>query len=625
MASNTARRSSSTGIPPFMALFILLAGALLLFHLAVLANAGVTGGVAPTLSETTSALISSPTNPVAGFPAGAQVGNMAYVFFALLIGLLVGVLFLLGRLFSSNAKRGKGRTRREQTATAHRTSYAQVKDTLSKKAALESAKVPLRSLLIPPKATKEEKKELAAKIDNLPESMLIVPLGKTVVEKKELFGQSEDTTVVIAPPRSGKSARLASGRILDAPAAFMATSTRPDLFDITAGSIEEAGDRKTWVFDVFNMSGWDRVARWNPIAGAEDIEVALRRGKAWAGAQPMKGVKGGDWFNTRAGNILGRLFFLAAVAGKDMEDVLEWAHDLESDSITDIIRSYENVPGVRAVGAYMKNLVSRGGDDGNFAVKQALSELLEPLSIPRVMEQMNAPAGEAFDFEAFVNSRDGLYLLADPASHKGVGPLVSMFAAEVIETARRESVKKPGGRFWPPFTAVLDEAPNLAAFPEMGSLVTTTGGNGISVMIFAQDPEQIVDRWGQAQAKEIMNSANAKYYFPGLGINQYTEELAKLVGEYDLERSSRTRSERGASSTSYSMDEKQVMTAKDINELPAGTALLRYRNLAPIHVSMNAYWEREDGAHIQALRYETAVSCGRDPKLNELNLNLNQQ
>lgn len=620
MASSGARRSSSKGIPPFMAIFIIVAGVLVLFHLAVLANAGVTGGVAPSLSDTTQAVISSWKNPVAGYAPSAQVGKLAYVFFALLIGLLVGVLVLLGRLFSSDAKRGKGRTRREQTATAHRTSYAQVKDTLSKKAALESAKVPLRSLLIPPKATKEEKKELAAKIDNLPESMLIVPLGKTVVEKKELFGQSEDTTVVIAPPRSGKSARLASGRILDAPAAFMATSTRPDLFDITAGSIEEAGDRKVWVFDVFGMSGWGRVARWNPIAGAEDIEVALRRGKAWAGAQPMKGVKGGDWFNTRAGNILGRLFFIAAISGRDMEKVVEWAHNLETQDIADILEEYAHVPGVPAVTSYMSNLISRGGDDGNFAVKQALSELLEPLAIPRVMEQMNAPAHEAFDFEAFVNSRDGLYLLADPAAHAGVGPLVSMFAAEVIETARRESVKKPGGRFWPPFTAVLDEAPNLAAFPNMGPLVTTTGGNGISVMIFAQDPEQIVDRWGASQAKEIINAANVKYYFAGLGINQYTEELAKLVGEYDLERSSRTRSERGGSSTSYSLDEKQVMTAKDINELPSGTALLRYRNLAPVHVALDAYWEREDGARIQALRYETAQKCGRDPRLNELNL-----
>lgn len=155
MASNATQRPSK-GIPSFMAIFIIVAGALLLFHLAVLANAGVTGGVAPTLAETTSALISSPTNPVAGFSAGAQVGKMAHVFFALLIGLLVGVLVLLSRLFSSHAKKGKGRTRREQTATAHRTSYAQVKDTLSKKAALESAKVPLRSLLIPPKATKDE-------------------------------------------------------------------------------------------------------------------------------------------------------------------------------------------------------------------------------------------------------------------------------------------------------------------------------------------------------------------------------------------------------------------------------------------------------------------------------------
>lgn len=620
--SSKAQRSSSksNGIPPFMIFFIMVSGLFLIFHLAVLGNSAVSGGVAPTLSDTTTAVTTSWKNPAAGYLPEAGITWLSYLFFALLLLLLIAMLVLLNKVFSPSKNNRTGRTRREQTARAHRTSYDQVKGTLSKKAALEAAKVPLRSLLIPPTASKEEKKSLAQKIDNLPESMLIVPLGKTVKEKKELFGQSEDTTLVIAPPRSGKSARLASGRILDAPAAVMATSTRPDLFDITAGSIEEDPTRQAWVFDVFNMSRWNKVARWNPIVGSEDIEVALRRGKAWAGAQPMKGVKGGDWFNTRAGNILGRLFFIAAVAGKTMEDVLEWAHDLESDSIADIVNSYEDVPGMRAVGAYMRNLSSPGNDDGNFAVKQALSELLEPLSLPRVMEQMNASTAEAFDFVRFVNSKDALYLLADPAAHKGIGPLVSMFAAEVIETARCESVKKPGGRFWPPFTAVLDEAPNLAAFPEMGSLVTTTGGNGIAVIIFAQDPEQIVDRWGQAQAKEIMNAANAKYYFPGLGINPYTEELAKLVGDYDLERSSRTQSQRGGSSTSYSTDERQVMTAKDINELPSGTAMLRYRNLSPVHVSMSAYWEREDGKHIQELRYSTAVACGRDPRLNELSL-----
>lgn len=620
MASNTQRRSSSKGIPPFMVVFILVCGALLLFHLAALANSAISGGVTPTLSDTTSAVISSWKNPAAGYAPATGISWLAYLFFALLLILLVATIFMLSKVFSTSSKKNAGRTRRERTAQAHRTSYEQVKGSMSKAAALESAKVPLRSLLIPPDASPREKKELERKIDELPESALILSLGKTVAEKKELFGLTEDTTLVIAPPRSGKSSRLAAGRILDAPAAFVATSTRHDLFDMTAGVIEEDAQRKVWVFDLDNVSGWHRLARWNPIIGSEDIEVALRRGKAWAGAQPMKGVKGGDWFNKRAGEILGRLFFIAAVAGKDMEDVLEWAHDLESEAIADIVQSYEDVPGMRAVGAWMRSLSSPGQDDGNFAVKQSLSGLLEPLAFPRVMRQMNASADEAFDFIRFVNSKDGLYLIADPAANQGIAPFVSMFAAEVIETARRESVKNPGGRFWPQFTAVLDEAPNLAAFPEMGPLVTTTGGNGIAVVLFAQDPEQIVDRWGQHQATEIMNAANAKYYFPGLGINRYTEELAKLVGDYDLERSSRTRSERGGSSTSYSTDEKQIMTAKDINDLPSGTAMLRYRNLSPIHVSMPAYWEREDGQHVQEMRYRTAVACGRDPRLKDLSI-----
>src|SRR5579871_1273447 len=48
------------------------------------------------------------------------------------------------------------------------------------------------------------------------------------------FAGAESTVLVVGPPRSGKTSRLVIPSVLDAPAAVVSTSTKPDVLEATA-------------------------------------------------------------------------------------------------------------------------------------------------------------------------------------------------------------------------------------------------------------------------------------------------------------------------------------------------------------------------------------------------------
>lgn len=93
---------------------------------------------------------------------------------------------------------------------------------------------------------------------------------------------------------------------------------------------------------------------------------------------------------------------------------------------------------------------------------------------------------------------------------------------------------------------VLDEAPNLAAFPKMPSIVADSGGRGIEVFWFAQAESQLVDRWGENGAKTILASTNVRYYLPGLDL-ETVKPLSEQMGTFDRKRTSMTRQADGRS------------------------------------------------------------------------------
>lgn len=421
--------------------------------------------------------------------------------------------------------------------------------------------------------------------------------------KTALWAQWEDAGWCYAPQRAGKTLFIVVPAILEAIGPVLTTSTKVDVLFWTAIARQQKG--RVVVFDLDQISNWPDQARWNPIDGCEDQTEALDRGLAWASAAPMEGTRNGDWFSKQAAAILGRLLHAAAIGHKDMGDVIRWIVTPSDSEPVEILgqAGYDDV----FTGHLKERLSSRAGETQD-SIKATLMGLVEPLVSERVLSQFRVPASAAFRADEFLNGNNTLYVLADGADSR-MAPLVSMFTDYVFRTAKRLSQQRPGGRLWPPLSMLLDEAPNVAALPNMISVLTDSGGRGIRVMGFSQSFAQNVARWGKEVAEAIEETANTKLLLPGLKASNL-KEYAEEMGSRDEERTSYSMG-RGGGSRTVSTLEKSIMKAEELKHLDVGQAVLVYRNVPPTIVRLEPVFERKDAPGLKDQKRQAEALTGR--------------
>ncbi|MCD4850782.1 type IV secretory system conjugative DNA transfer family protein [Paenarthrobacter nitroguajacolicus] len=451
--------------------------------------------------------------------------------------------------------------------------YKDLEPRMGKKAALAKAR---QALELPEDATEDE---------------MIVALCK--LDGQTLYVQHEDSMWVFAPQRSGKSLFLAVGIILDAPGPVVTTSTKNDVLMLTAVARQRRGQVE--VFDLQDISGWPNKVRWNVIAGCEDPDEALARAKAWAGAQPMGNVKNGDFFNSKAAAVLGRFLHAAALGGRGIEDVVRWSNNFADKEPLEILIDH-GAP--EAFSARLRALTTSRAGETVDSIQETLAGLLEPLSSPTAMQMLSPAEGEGFDMNRFLAKPNTVYLLTD-GERSPIAPLVAMFADFMFRKAQRISQSKPGGRLWPVFTMVLDEAPNVAALPDMAGALSDSGGRGIRVIGFSQSFAQNRQRWGNEAATAIRGTSSIRMFLPGLEELDELEKIAKAAGVTKRQRVS-TSQGKGGSSRTTSEEERPVIRAHDIQQLPVGEAFMHYSNVKPAKVKLTPWWERKDAEQIRA-------------------------
>jgi len=491
------------------------------------------------------------------------------------------VMVIAGIVGSAWANLRFGKKRPEATGLPR---YKDFEPRMGRKAALQQAR---QALTLPEDASEED---------------IIVALCK--LDGEVLYVQHEDSMWVYAPQRSGKTLWLAVGIVVDAPGAVLATSTKIDLLQLTALLRQKRGKVET--FDLQDVSGWPFAITWDPVAGCEDPDEALARGKAWAGAQPMGDVKNGDWFSSKAAAILGRFLHAAALGGLTIEAVVRWSNDFSNTEPLEILR--ENGAPV-AFSERLQALTSSRAGETVDSIQETLAGLLEPLASPKALRFLTPAQGEGFDVENYLNGSNTLYLITNGANSP-VAPLVTMFADHIFRKAQKMSQTRAGGRLWPVFTMVLDEAPNVAAFPAMDEALSDSGGRGIRIIGFSQSFAQNEQRWGPAGAKAIRGTSSVRVLLPGLEELDELERMAKAAGTTIRERTSTSTSNSGVSRT-VSTEERPVIRAHEIQQMTRGQGFMHYSNLRPAVVDLIPYWERPDGAQIKKDKATVETMTGR--------------
>jgi type IV secretion system protein VirD4 len=347
------------------------------------------------------------------------------------------------------------------------------------------------------------------------------------------FAEPQHSVLVLGPPRSGKTSALIVPNILCAAGAVVTTSTKPDVLDATAAA--RAGVGTCHLFDptdsVVDRPGVHRL-RWSPVPACASWRTALATAQALVAVgshgSGTATASAAHW-TERAQSLLAPLLHAAALEGADMRTVLGWvdrhralpAQQILTGAGTGVPRDL--LDGIVTTDERELSGIwsTASGALGGFRSEEALAATTRP----------------DFDPRHFVRSADTVYIAA-PAHHQAlVAPLVVGLLNDIRRAAYERSAADDAGhdpaRRPPPVLLALDELANIAPLPDLPSMISEGGGQGVVTLACFQDLSQARHRW-PTQADGFPSLFGTTVVLPGIGDVRTLEALSVLSGDHEL-------------------------------------------------------------------------------------------
>jgi type IV secretion system protein VirD4 len=420
------------------------------------------------------------------------------------------------------------------------------------------------------------------------------------VGRQRIWSPIEDVTIRVGGPRTGKSGEIA-GRILDAPGAVIATSTRTDLLELTGPVRARVGP--VWVFNPSGIARLDSTIVFDPLVGCENAKTATERATDMlSGAEGPSGEGSRDraFWQGQAIRVLGGLMHAAALGGASMLDVQRWVADpgehagavqrhlrnSKQESIrVDALQFVTTNNNTRSsiTSTIMPALAWMNDENAAMAAGQGVSP--GPVL---VNGEVHVTDRAGFDVAELLLTRGTVYLLG--AEDSQVAPLVCALTGHIARTARQLASEMPGGRLDPNLTLALDEAALICPIP-LDRWTSDMGGRNITIHIAVQSRAQLRQRWGDTGAAAILNNAATLIVFGG---GRDTDDLmvySTLAGE----RREKTRvHDPHGRLVSTGTQRVAVLPPAQIAQLGFGQVVIFRRGLAPVIGRVEMAWKRHD-------------------------------
>ena len=324
------------------------------------------------------------------------------------------------------------------------------------------------------------------------------PLGRAHPGGMPLWPSWEASLRLVAPPGEGKTFRALVPVLRQHPGPAIATSTKADLYELTA--IARAKRGPVFALDPDLLAPAAEPARWSPVTGCEQSEVAERRAAALVAATgDDNDTQNGTFFRDSARDLLKAYLHAAALEGLDIRAVLDWSRRPEDPSPAEVLLSS---PSAAAGWGDLVGLHTTGSPETTSGVLRYVARALACFSHDAVIEACCPEPGEALDIEQFLIDNGTIYLLGKGSRLGAVAPLITAFADEVFDCAERLAATMPNRRLDPPLLGLLDEAPSIAPVPSLPELLADGRGRGIVLVYAMQSFSQAVTRWGAAAGRD---------------------------------------------------------------------------------------------------------------------------
>jgi type IV secretory pathway TraG/TraD family ATPase VirD4 len=409
----------------------------------------------------------------------------------------------------------------------------------------------------------------------------------------------EEVVLVFGGPRTGKTGWLA-GRVVDAPGAVVVTSTRTDLYTLTAPLRRERGP--VFVFNAVALGGIESTITFDPLTGCSDPVTAMERATDMLAATSTRGA-GGDreFWEAQARRVLAALLHAAALGELSMSDVLGWVSNPRAGErqLTGLLRR-------SAEPAFEKDATQfiTTNDRTQTSITSTIMPALGWLTSPAA--RAAATGEQRFDVAELLASRATVYLLGAEESH--AAPLVCALTGHIAREARRIAPAEPGGRLDPPLGLYLDEAALISPVP-LESWTSDMGGRGVTIVANFQSRAQLLSRWGAHDAATILNNTGAVMVFGGTRDRDDLEFWSTLAGERDEPITTTDIHGRVASRTTRRVP---VLAPAQIANLPFRRVVVIRKGMPPVVGRAQMVWERRDvrARHRLARRMERRQRWG---------------
>lgn len=387
------------------------------------------------------------------------------------------------------------------------------------------------------------------------------------------FSHPQQGVLVLGPPRSGKTTSLVIPNVLLAPGAVVSTSTKPEVLVATAAERARLG--RCWMFDPTGTtppSPGVTPLRWSPVPACRDWDTAIRTTRAMTvAARPSGHLGESAHWTERAEALLAPLMHAAALNGSGIDQVNRWVncHDLDVAQVTLTLHGSQ-------LGSDILTGLSKTDDRELSGIWSTASGVLAAYRSERALAQAREPN---FDPRALASTSDTVYICAPGRDQALTAPLV----VGLIEQIRAGAYEATGAaalarrRPGPPVALLLDEAANIAPLPDLPSIVSEGGSQGLITMACFQDLSQARSRWGAA-ADGFPTLFGAKVVLGGINDMRTLDMVSRLAGEAEVPHNSATRRPwpigRQHASVTRSTRRQPRLPVDAIANLPPGESIL---------------------------------------------------
>lgn len=442
-------------------------------------------------------------------------------------------------------------------------------------------------------------------------------LGKSVAFGTPLWVKYELTTLVIKGPRQGKTTSLVVPQVVAHAGPALVCSNKRDVHDLLRGPRSQID--VVWVHDMQQIAQQDPDWWWNPLsfitAGDDMVSRAARLAGAWQACHASHNSSTDAYFGPGGETLLANLLVAAAVSNLSAEAAMEWLGDLHgrTGDLPDPVAVLEE-HGFKVAATELRDtreLTSRQLDGLVGTARGILSFLRE-----ETFRSWITPDSTRREFKPaeFVDSSQTLILL----SKNTVGPsgraIVTALTMAVTDAALTRAQRSKGGRLTRPLLLMLDEAANICPWPELPELYSYLGSHGIIPVTILQNHAQGVKAWRAEGMEALVSSSNVMVIGGGNNSTSHLRDIAQLIGDYWINRSSTNRGHKWDSKTTgRSLHKEEIFSISDLRAWPAGRAIVFASSARPIIIKMIPWHQGEYADQIGESERFYAPSGEDDP------------